>query len=112
MADNRPPARETSRRWTRIEDYLVVFGRRRSSPPPLAPRTTPEEPRFILSTLPFVLLISALFVIGAAIMVMAWPGRHSTPQPQVQGRELGVAKRGWMEDAKKEFHQQSEGQKK
>jgi hypothetical protein len=109
MADNRPPAREASRRWTRIEDYMVVFGRRRSSP--LPPRTTPEEPRFILSTLPFMLLITALFAVGAAMMVVAWPVGNPTPRQQAQPHEQGVAERGWLDDAKKEFRQQADAGK-
>jgi len=112
MADDRPETREAARRWTRIEDYLVVFGRRRSSRPPLAPRTEPEEPRFVLSTLPFLLLIIALFVIGAAMMVLAWPGSQPQPRPHIEEREQGVAPRGWLDDARQEFHRQPEGEKK
>lgn len=103
MAHDPPSARETSRKWTRIEDYLTRFGRRRS-PPPLAPRTEPEEPRFVLSTLPFLLLILSLFAIAAGIMILAWPGNQPYPQPRVPEKEQGVASRGWLDEAKQEFH--------
>jgi hypothetical protein len=112
MADERPPARQASRRWTRIEDYMVVFGRRRSSRPPLAPRTEPEEPRFTLSTLPYFVLIIALFAIAAAIMVLAWPGNQPQPRPVTATREQGVAPRGWFDKASKEFHRQSDADRK
>lgn len=106
MADDKPTAHETSRRWTRIEDYLVRFGRRRG-PPPLAPRTQPEEPRFLLSTLPFLLLIMFLFVIAVSIMILAWPGNPPHSQPRAPAKEQGVAQRGWLDDAKREFHRGS-----
>lgn len=103
MAHDPTSARETSRKWTRIEDYLVRFGRRRT-PPALAPRTEPEEPRFILSTLPFILLMLGLVAIAAGIMVLAWPGNQPHVQPRVPEKEQGVASRGWLNEAEQEFH--------
>lgn len=102
MAHDPTSARETSRKWTRIEDYLVRFGRR--SPPPLAQRTEPEEPRFILSTLPFILLMLGLVAITAGIMVLAWPGNQPHVQPRLPEKEQGVASRGWLNEAEQEFH--------
>lgn len=104
MAQDRPPAPADTRRWTRIEDYLVGFGWRKSALPPLAPRTQPEEPRFILSTLPFLLLTVGLFAIAVTIMVLAWPGREPAPPAKQPPPERGVAPRGWLDDAKREFH--------
>ena len=105
MAEDRPPAREEARPWTRIDEYVVSLARTRSarragSP---KPRTQPEEPRFSLSTLPFLLLMAALLVVTLAIFLIAWPGSRPQQQPKVEAREQGVAPRGWLDDAEREF---------
>ena len=106
MADDWPPAREEARPWTRIDEYVVSLARarraRRARSP--KPRTTPEEPRFALSTLPFLLLMAALMVIMLAVFLVAWPGSRPDKQPQLAEREQGVAPRGWLEDAEREFN--------
>jgi hypothetical protein len=106
MADDRPPARDEARPWTRIDEYLASLARiriaRRSHV--VRPRTQPEEPRFLLSTLPFLLLMAALMMIAVAFFLVAWPGNQPQPQPRPDVKEQGVAKRGWLEDAEREFH--------
>ena len=106
MADERPPAQNEARPWTRIDEYIASLARIRSArrAHSFTPRTQPEEPRFILSTLPFLLLMAALLVIGIAIFLAAWPGGRPQPAPKPDVEEQGVAKRGWLEDAEREFH--------
>jgi hypothetical protein len=92
--------------WTRAEVYLIALARRRSARRQRGPkpRTEPDEPRFVLSTLPFALLLAALGVLAVAIMVVAWPGSQPQPRPRAEPpRELGVAPPGWFERAKREF---------
>jgi hypothetical protein len=98
---------QSDRVWTRIEDYLApwflrVRHRRESR---LKPRTEPEEPRFLLSTLPFLLLFAGLAVMAIAIALAAFPGTQppSKPAPPAQ-REIGTAPKGWFQEAQKEFH--------
>lgn len=105
MAEERPPARDEARPWTRIDEYVVGLARRRTarraqSPPP---RTQPEDPSFSLSTLPFLLLMGALIVIAAAVIFAALPGSAPRPEPTPKPAEKGVAERGWLEDAEREF---------
>jgi hypothetical protein len=97
------PAKES---WTRLDDYLASLARRRTarrSRTP-GPRTEPETPRLLLSTLPFLALIAGLAVLSVAIAIAAWPvhppvAAHVKPAP----RELGTAPRGWFQEAQKEF---------
>ena len=94
------------RAWTRVEDYILALARlrtsrRRHEP---KPRTQPDEPRLVLSTLPFIALIAALFILMVAIAVAAWPGRERPlPKPQPQAQERGTAPAGWFDEAKREF---------
>lgn len=106
MADERPPANDDARPWTRIDEYIVSLARTRDArrSRALRPRTTPEEPRFVLSTLPFLLLMAALLVMAVAIFLVAWPGSQPAPKPAPEAREPGVAPRGWLDDAEREFH--------
>jgi len=89
-------------KWTRAEDYLATMARRRS-PPDLQIRTSPEAPRLLLSTLPFVALMTALAVLSAAIMVIAWPGSQPQPRPRTESHEQGVAAKGWLQEAARDF---------
>ena len=70
------------------------------------PRTEPEAPRFLLSTLPFLVLMAALMVITVGIAAAAWPGGYSAPPaaPQLAERQQGTAPKGWFDEARKEFH--------
>ena len=91
--------------WTRIDDYLGALARRRMfrrrrEP---KPRTQPETPRLLLSTLPFLALIVALGVLSALIFVAAWPGSQPQPRAHPTAHERGYAPKGWFQEAAKEF---------
>jgi hypothetical protein len=93
--------------WTRPDEYVAALARRRTARKAreTKPRTQPEAPRFLLSTLPFLLLFVALAVITVGIVVMAWPGNQPQQRPKVVAeREQGVAAKGWFQEAQKEFH--------
>ena len=94
-------------RWTRPEDYLGAFARKRTFRRGRRPseRTEPESPRLFLSFVPFVALLAFLAVLAVAIMVAAFPGTQpvATPPHSAQ-KEQGVAARGWFQEAQKEFH--------
>lgn len=99
-----PPEAE---RWTRADAYLGALARRRTARrnrEPDAPRTQPEAPRLLLSTIPFLALIGALAILAVAIMVMAWPGSHPHAAHHPVQKEQGVAAKGWFQEAEKEFH--------
>ena len=97
------PAKEP---WVRVDTYFLSLARRRTarrarSP---GPRTEPEAPRFLLSTLPFLTLIGGLAVLAVAIAITAWPASQPPPTPAKPApRELGIAPRGWFQEAQKEF---------
>jgi hypothetical protein len=97
------PAKES---WTGLDDYLASLARRRTarrSRTP-GPRTEPESPRFLLSTLPFLALIAGLAVLSVAIAIAAWPVRQPISRRiTVAAHELGTAPKGWFQEAKKEF---------
>lgn len=94
--------------WTRLDDYVGAMARqreRRRRRRAQAPRTQPEAPRLLLSTLPFLALIVGLGVVAVAVMFAAWPGRQQgqpdrTPAATSGG---GVAAPGWFDDAKREM---------
>lgn len=95
-----------SERWTRSDDYVGAMARRRSERKKREPkleRTQPEAPRLLLSTLPFLALIGALAVLAVAIMVVAWPGSQPPPVAHPIAHQQGVASKGWMQEAEKEF---------
>ena len=78
MAKDKDLAPATDRSWTRIEGYVTALKRRRIAArrrSKLEPRTEPQRPDFILSTLPFIALAVALAVIAAGVIALAWPGR-------------------------------------
>jgi hypothetical protein len=97
------------RRWTRADDYLGAMARRRTARRSREgqPRTQPESPRLLLSTIPFLALIAALAIMAVAIMVIAWPGSQPQPQLRQAQREQGVAAKGWFQKAAKDFHKAS-----
>jgi hypothetical protein len=100
---NPPPPRA----WTRAEDYIGAMARKRSFRRARAerPRTEPERPALLLSTIPFLALIGLLAILAIAIMVVAFPGAQSHLKPrQAAAREQGVAQRGWYQEAQKEMH--------
>ena len=93
--------------WTRIEDYLRPLQRRSTHRlRTLRPRTQPEKPALLLTTLPFVALLGAMILLTAAIVVIAWPPSQpqiAAPVP-VKVPELGTAPKGWLQEAQKQFH--------
>ena len=97
---------KSNRLWTRTEDYVFALLRRRTVRREweLKPRTQPEAPRPLLSTLPFLVLIAALGVLGIAIMIADHPGSQPQPRLAVEQPELGVAAKGWFQEAQKDFH--------
>jgi hypothetical protein len=98
------------RRWTRVDDYLGAMARRRTARRRREwnPRTQPEAPRLLLSTIPFLALIGALAILAVAIMVVAWPGAEpQLAQQRVPQRQQGVAPKGWFQEAEKQFEKRS-----
>lgn len=98
-------------RWTRAEHYLDAMGRERSARVRRAaahrPRSEPETPRLLLSTAPFLGLITLLGVLAVGIMVAAFPGSQPVAKaPQPAPRQPGVAPRGWLQEAQADFHRQ------
>ena len=90
--------------WTRIDDYLgaLLWRSRRRHRRQENPRTEPQEPRLLLSTLPFLLLLGALLLLVVAIAWIAWPGReHQRPSDSAE-REIGTAPPGWLERSKRD----------
>lgn len=103
-----PPVKDRS--WTRVDDYFEALARRRTARRSRGPRprTEPETPHFLLSTLPFLLLMGGLAVLAVGIAVSAWPGAQ--PQPKAQAAEQhepGVAPKGWFQEAQKQFRRKS-----
>ena len=94
-------------RWTRPEDYLGAMARKRDfrRGRQKGDRTEPESPRPLLSTVPFLALIALLGVLAVAIMITAFPGAQprQTP-PKVAQKQVGVAQKGWFQEAQREFH--------
>ena len=106
MKDERLAPSHQGSVWTRAEDYLIALARRRSARHQRGPkpRTEPDEPRFMLSTLPFLLVLAALGVLAVAIMIIAWPGGEPrTKMRPAPPSELGTAPSGWFDKAKREF---------
>ena len=105
MADDRPPAPDEARPWTRIDEYVVSLARIRSARRARSPRprTQPEEPRFALSTLPFLLLMSALLVMLVLVFLVAWPGNAPKHDTVPEAQEKGTAPSGWLDEAEREF---------
>jgi hypothetical protein len=107
MGKERLESPAAARSWTRIEDYYRPLQRRSAHRlKTLKPRTEPERPALLLTTLPFVALLGAMILLTAAIVVIAWP----PSQPQVAAAvpvkvpELGTAPKGWLQEAQKKFH--------
>lgn len=94
-------------KWTRPEDYLGAMALKRSFRRGRrgGDRTEPESPRLLLSTLPFFALLGLLAILAVGIMIIAFPG--SQPQvkpPPAPPKEQGVAQKGWLQEAEKDFH--------
>jgi hypothetical protein len=95
-------------KWTSADDYVAALARKRTARrgrEPRSRRTQGESPRFGLSTLPYVALIAVLLVLTIAIAVAAFPGLQPLPpKQQLAAHEQGVAEKGWLQDAEREFH--------
>lgn len=97
----------SQRTWTRPDAYLGALARRRKFRREHGdkPRTQPESPHVLLSTLPFIALLALLAVLAVGIMIIAFPGSQPRPRPQqVAAHEKGRAERGWLQEAEKEMH--------
>ena len=93
--------------WTQPGAYIESLVRRRTFRHSRRekPRTQPESPRLMLSTVPFLILFALLAIVTIAIFVMAYPGSQPQPRPkQVAAKQQGVAQKGWLQEAEKEFH--------
>ena len=92
--------------WTKPETYVEAMVRTRSfrRAHRERPRTQPESPRLLLSTLPFIVLFALLAVLVVAIMIIAFPGNQPVQKPRPAAHEQGVAPRGWFEEAQKQMH--------
>ena len=107
MGKERLESPAAARMWTRAEDYLRPLQRRSAHRlAPLKPRTQPEKPAFLLTTLPFVALLGAMILLTAAIVVIAWPPSQPPIAAPVPAKipELGTAPKGWLQEAQKRFH--------
>lgn len=97
-AANRP-------RWTRIDVYLEALARRGAARRRrlVAARTEPEAPRLMLSTLPFLVTMIVLALLVILFAVVAWPASQPEFRPKPEQQELGTARRGWFQEAQKQF---------
>ena len=97
----KPPAVDSPRGWTRLEDYLDLARLWRRSGERhrrrLKPRTEPSAPPLLsLGMLPFVLLFAAMAVLAFLIIITAVPGKRY-PEPPPQPPEVGTAPPGWID---------------
>lgn len=96
-----------SARWTRAEDYVEALVRRRTfrRSARTRQRSEPESPRLLLSTAPFLVLIGLLGLMAVAIMIAAIPGSQPMPRlAKAAPRQDGIAAKGWLQEARKDFH--------
>ena len=98
-------SRPLPRDWLRAEDYMEALARRRTSRRSRSarPRTQPESPRLLLSTLPFLALMAGLAVLTLGIIIAAWPHSPAPTAPPVEQAQLGTASKGWFQEAEKQF---------
>jgi hypothetical protein len=101
------PEPAPERAWTRPDAYFAALARKRSFRRAHGERqrTQPEAPRMLLSTVPFLMLLGLLAVLGVAIMITAFPGSQPQPRPRptAASKERGIAQRGWFQEAQKEM---------
>ena len=92
--------------WIKPETYVAALVRTRSfrRTHRERPRTQPERPRLLLSTVPFLVLIALLAILAVGIMVIAFPGNQPIQKPKPTSHEPGIAERGWFQEAQKSFH--------
>jgi hypothetical protein len=95
-----------TRSWVRPDAYFEALARRRTARRARdgKPRGQADATQFSLSTLPFLILFGALFVIAAGMMILAWPGSLPEPPRKAAQHEQGIAEKGWFQEAEKDFH--------
>ena len=93
-------------KWTHADEYVAAMARKRTARRGREPkrRTQPENPRFGLSTLPYLALLAALVVLVVAIAITAYPGAQPPPRREAAAHQQGVAEKGWLQEAEQEFH--------
>lgn len=93
--------------WTKPEAYVGAMVRNREFRRSRReqPRTQPQRPRLLLSTLPFIALIAMLALLAASMMIAAFPGHQAaaTSKPAAPAHEQGVAPRGWLQSAQRDM---------
>lgn len=97
---------EKARAWTRPEDYWPPRRPARSGKPARSRRRRAgdqgdplDQPRLLLTAIPYVVLMVCLAVLAIAIMFAAWPGRRAITEPvQPATAEVGTAPKGWIGD--------------
>ena len=99
-------SREAEGAWTRPKTYVGALVRTRSfrKAHREKPRSEPESPRLLLSTVPFLVLLGLLAVLAVAITIIAFPGNQPVQRPRPEQHQQGVAERGWFQEAQKEMH--------
>jgi hypothetical protein len=93
--------------WTRPEAYIGALARKRSyrNARDDRPRSQPMRSRPSLSTLPFAAILALLAILAVATMIVAFPGNQPVSKPaRAPAHEQGVAPRGWLQEAQKQFH--------
>jgi len=93
-------------KWTHADDYVAAMARKRTARRgrDTKRRTQPENPRFGLSTLPYLALLAALTVLVVAIAIAAYPRGEAPPKRELAAHQQGVAEKGWLQEAEQEFH--------
>lgn len=95
-------------KWTHPDEYVVAMARKRTArrSRETQHRSQPENPRFGLSTLPYLALIGGVAVLTVAIAIAAFPGSQPEHRvlPQMAHHQTGIAPKGWFQEAQREFH--------
>lgn len=93
--------------WTRIEAYLAPMRRAGGRLRRLDPRSEPESPKVMLTTLPFGALLLGFLILSVAIAIAAWPpSQPDLPVASPIVHDLGSAPKGWFQKAQRQFHPQ------
>ena len=94
--------------WTRPDAYIGALARKRSyrkAREDRRRRTQPVTPHAWLSTVPFAAILAVLAILAFAIILAAFPGSQPAPKAkEAAAHEQGVAQRGWLQEAQKQFH--------
>ena len=93
--------------WTGVENYLVALARRRTARHKRegrpGSRMDPDEPRNIVGTIPFIIMMGAFLLLFVAIASLAWPSHERSAAKKAE-REIGTAPPGWLEKAEQEMN--------